>query len=55
LLRKLRNILFCVILAVSSVHGVPMRADEVEALMAAMREPKVAHTLPDEDYNGDDD
>jgi hypothetical protein len=30
-----------------------MHADE--ALMAAMREPKVAHTLPDEDYNGDDD
>jgi hypothetical protein len=55
LLRKLRNIVFCVILALSSVHGAPMRADEVETLMAAMREPKVAHTLLDENCNGDDD
>ncbi len=55
MLRKLRNVLFCAILAVSSVRGVPMRADEVEALMAAMREPKVAHTLPDEDHDGDND
>jgi hypothetical protein len=45
LLRKLRNIVFCVILALSSVHGAPMRADEVETLMAAMREPKVAQGI----------
>ena len=53
--RKLRDVLFCVILALSSIQGVPMRADEVEALMAAMREPMVAHTLPDENHNADDD
>ena len=55
MLSKLRNILFCVLLAASSIQGVPMRADEVESLMAAMREPKVAHTLPDENQAGDDD
>lgn len=32
-----------------------MRPDEVEALMAAMRQPKVAHTLIEEDYNDDGD
>jgi hypothetical protein len=35
--------------------GVSMRADEVEAFMAAMRETTVAHTLADENHNGDDD
>ncbi len=31
-----------------------MRADEVEALMASMREPKIVHTLREEDDNDED-
>jgi len=31
-----------------------MRPEEIEALMAAMNTPKIAHVLPDENNNGDD-
>ena len=40
-------------LIASSLNGVKMRPDEIEALMAAMRQPKVAHTLVDEDFTDD--
>ena len=52
--RRIRNLMICLVLAASSLHNVRMRPDEIEALMEAMREPKVAHTLPDEQDNGDD-
>jgi hypothetical protein len=41
-------------LAVNCLHGTPVRPEEIEALMQAMNTPKVAHVLPDEDYDGDD-
>ena len=53
MLRKLRTLFFCVMLSVNLLSGVQMRPDEIETLMAAMRQPKVAHTLPDESYDGD--
>jgi hypothetical protein len=54
-MKRIRNILFCIILALASSQNVAMRPDEVEALMRAMNKPKVAHTLPDENFAGDDD
>jgi len=30
-----------------------MRVDQIEELMAAMKHPKIAHTLREEDLNGD--
>jgi hypothetical protein len=53
-MRAVRNILFCLMLAVNCLHGTPVRPEEIEALMQAMNTPKVAHVLPDEDYDGDD-
>jgi hypothetical protein len=50
---RLRNVLFCIVLALASSAGVPMRADEVEELMQAMNQPKVAHTLQDERRDDD--
>jgi hypothetical protein len=52
-MKRVRNVLFCIILAVASSAGIPMRHDEVEELMQAMNQPKVAHTLADENDAGD--
>ena len=54
MLRQLRNMLFCFMIAVNVLHGTPMRVDEIETLMAAMKAPKVAQTLREEDLQGDD-
>ena len=50
---KLRKIFLCLVLAWGSLMGIQMPADEVEELMHQMREPKLAHTLPDETDKGD--
>jgi hypothetical protein len=52
-MRRIRNVMICVVLASSSLHNVRMRPDEIEALMEAMRKPKVAHELKEEQDNGD--
>jgi hypothetical protein len=52
-MRRIRNVFICVVLAASSLHNVRMRPDEIEALMEAMRQPKVAHVLQEEQDNGD--
>lgn len=54
MLHWIRNLFICVVLAANSLHGAAMRPDEVQALMEAMNMPKVAHEVPDENYNGDD-
>jgi hypothetical protein len=46
--------MFCGILAIASVGGARLRPEEVEELMHAMNQPKLAHTLPDDAENGDD-
>jgi hypothetical protein len=51
---KFRKLIFCAILAGASLGGAPLRAEEVEELMSAMNQPKVAHTLADDAENGDD-
>jgi hypothetical protein len=53
-LGKLRNVMFCFVLGFGSLLGVPMCPEEIEALMANMNKPKIAHVLPDEDFHGDD-
>jgi hypothetical protein len=55
LLRCIRNLMICIILAANSLHGVYMRHDQVQELMDAMNTPKVAHVLREEHDNGDDD
>jgi hypothetical protein len=45
---------FCAMLAMASICGARMRPEEVQELMHAMNQPKVAHTLRDDADNGDD-
>jgi hypothetical protein len=45
---------FCTMLAVASIGGAPLRPEEVEELMHAMNQPKIARTLPDDAENGDE-
>lgn len=52
-MRRIRNVLLCVVLFMAAFHGQKMRPDEVEELMRAMSQPKIAHTLRMEE--GDDD
>jgi hypothetical protein len=52
-MRRLRDVFFCVVLAAASAAGMPMRANEVEELMRAMNQPKLAHTLREEDREDD--
>jgi hypothetical protein len=44
----------CIVLAANSLQGVPMRPDEVQALMEAMNQPKVAHVLREENHDDDE-
>ena len=46
--------MFCGILAVAAFGGAPMRPEEVEELMYAVNQPKIAHTLPEGAETGDD-
>jgi len=43
--RKIRNLVMCVMLGAAALHGVRMRPDEIEELMACMNQAKVAHVL----------
>ncbi len=50
---KFCKVMFCVTLGLASLAGTPMRPEEIEELMHQMNQPKVAHTLPDENDKGD--
>ena len=52
-MKRLRNVLLCLVLAFGSVI-MPMRPDEIEELLKDMSKPKIAHSLPDESLSGDD-
>ncbi len=55
-MHRFRVLLLCLTLAMGSMIGVPMRAEEVEELMRRVNQPKVAHVLRDEsDSNQDKD
>jgi hypothetical protein len=49
---KLCEILLCLTLGLASLAGAPMRPEEMEELMHHLNQPKVSHTLPDENDNG---
>jgi hypothetical protein len=51
--KQLRTVLVCAVLEFGAMIGLPMRPEEIEALMRTMNQPKVAHTLPEESENGD--
>lgn len=44
-MKRFRNALFCIVLALASATGAPMRPDEVEELMLAMSQPKVVTVI----------
>ena len=50
---KLRNIALCFVLVFGSLVGIPVQVERLEELLRAMTQPKIAHTLPDQDDNGD--
>ena len=52
--RRLRTIFMCAALEFGVLSGVPMRPDEVRALMNQINQPTLAHVLPAEDQDGDD-
>jgi hypothetical protein len=43
---RLRTIVLCAALEVGVLSGVPMRPEEIRALMNQMNRPKLAHVLP---------
>jgi hypothetical protein len=49
---KLCQAFFCLALGWASLAGTPMRPEEIEELMHQMNQPKVSHTLPEEDDRG---
>ncbi len=52
---KLRVVVVCLILQMGVMMNCPMRPEEIEDLMQQMNQPKLAHELPSEDDDGDDD
>ena len=51
---KFRRILLIGAIGLALHTGTPMRPDEIEELMHQMNQPKVAHTLRDENNQGVD-
>ena len=50
----LRRLLLCIVLGFGAMMGMPMRPDEVERLLRAMSQPRVARVLPDAGRQGDE-
>ena len=50
---RLRTILLCATLELGVLSGVPMRPEEIRALMHQLNQPKVAHVLPNAEQDGD--
>ena len=53
LTRRLRIAFACTVLQLGTMAGVPMPPEKVQALLHAMNQPTLAHSLPaDEDDSG---
>jgi hypothetical protein len=52
--KRLRTIFLCAALEVGLLAGVPMRPEEIRALMHQINQPKLAHVLPSEDDRGNE-
>jgi hypothetical protein len=51
---RFRVLVVCLTLQMGVFGGVPIRPDEIQALMHQMNQPTVAHILPTEDEGSDD-
>lgn len=51
--QRLRAIVLCLVLGMGSLMGAPMRAEEIEELLAATNQPRISYTLRDENDQGD--
>ena len=49
-----RTLIVCAVLEVGALAGVPMRPEEIQALMHQLNQPNLAHVLPSEDDDGGD-
>jgi hypothetical protein len=54
LVERLRVLVVCMALEMGVITGVPMRPDEIRALMHHMNQPRLADVLPIENDQGDD-
>jgi hypothetical protein len=52
--KRLRTIFLCAALELGVLSGVPMRPEEIRALMNQINRPTMAHVLPAGDQSGDD-
>lgn len=52
--KRLRTIFMCAALELGVLSGVPMRPEEVRALMHQINQPTLAHVLPTAEHDGDD-
>lgn len=52
--KSLRTIFVCAALELGVLSGVPIRPDEVRALMQQLGEPRLAHELPGDEEGGGD-
>jgi hypothetical protein len=52
--KRLRTIFLCAALEIGVLAGVPMRPEEIRALMHQINQPTLAHVLPSEDERGND-
>jgi hypothetical protein len=50
---RLRALTLCLALSFGSLLGMPMRAQEIEELLAQTTRPKIAHVLPEEEDDGE--
>jgi hypothetical protein len=51
---RLRVVFICAALQLGVFSGVPMRPEQIQALMHQMNQPKLAHVLPAHEEGGDD-
>ena len=51
--QRFRGLFICLVLCAALSMGAPMRPDEIEELMSALNQPKIAHTLREESDDGD--
>ena len=51
--KRLRTIFLCCALELGVMTGVPMRPEEIRALLNQMNQPKLAHVLPGQEDVGD--
>jgi hypothetical protein len=50
---RLRTVCCCAVLEVGALTGLPMRVEEIRALMEALAKPKIARENPDRPDEGD--